>query len=341
MYVREQINGTTPQDIKKLNDNIQNIWYKVFGDISYEDIESGLKNRVNTQWLPVQGEGNLDNSHPLYIRFYIPPNCNKIKNTSFNVITSRYRMDSDVTKSDPQKITTQATTSGFNEEETFTSAETVNVAISSSTETVGVASVTGGSHTAQVKSWGASGKQNAPDYYLENGYLKHLEGDTLYTAYESGSADFLISRVKKYTFINQPDDFAWGVDMRGMQHTHEIKPHSHNISLKPHTHSFAIDKHQHKLQLPPHVHTVDITATVHEHSHPLNEGIKESEITPSGICIYVNDSKISNELNGDNQTINDLNITDLLKIGSWNVIKITSNSVSRITLYGTIELIIK
>lgn len=42
-YVREDICGTTPQDLNKINMNNMAIWQKVFGDINFSDTDKDLK----------------------------------------------------------------------------------------------------------------------------------------------------------------------------------------------------------------------------------------------------------------------------------------------------------
>ena len=43
-------------------------------------------------------------------------------------------------------------------------------------------------------------------------------------------------------------------------------------------------------------------------------------------------------MSGSNATQNDIDISEHIKVGQWNVIKVTSSTVARITLYGIIEL---
>ena len=78
-YVREEVRGTTGQDIMKINENFMNIFEKVFGDINFSDTDTALQNSILTQYIPFQGDGNLDKTYPLYVRFYVPPNIKTIK----------------------------------------------------------------------------------------------------------------------------------------------------------------------------------------------------------------------------------------------------------------------
>ena len=97
-YIRQDVRGTSGQDIAKINDNFMNIFEKVFGDINFSDADKSLQNNILTQWIPFQGEGNLDKNYPLHIRFYVPPNIKTIKSAKLNAFVENYRMDSDVTR---------------------------------------------------------------------------------------------------------------------------------------------------------------------------------------------------------------------------------------------------
>ena len=97
-YVREQIHGTSGQDIMKINENFMSIFEKVFGDINFSDTDEALQKSILTQYIPFQGDGNLDKNYPLTIRFYVPPNVKKVNKASLNVFLENYRMDSDITE---------------------------------------------------------------------------------------------------------------------------------------------------------------------------------------------------------------------------------------------------
>ena len=97
-YVREQIHGTSGQDIMKINENFMSIFEKVFGDINFSDTDEALQKSILTQYIPFQGDGNLDKNYPLTIRFYVPPNVKKVNKASLNVFLENYRMDSDITQ---------------------------------------------------------------------------------------------------------------------------------------------------------------------------------------------------------------------------------------------------
>ena len=90
-YVREEVRGTTGQDIMKFNENFMNIFEKVFGDINFSDTDTALQNSILTQYIPFQGDGNVDKTYPLYVRFYVPPNIKTIKGATLNAFVENYR----------------------------------------------------------------------------------------------------------------------------------------------------------------------------------------------------------------------------------------------------------
>ena len=47
-YVREQIHGTSGQDIMKINENFMSIFEKVFGDINFSDTDEALQKSILT-----------------------------------------------------------------------------------------------------------------------------------------------------------------------------------------------------------------------------------------------------------------------------------------------------
>lgn len=405
-YVREQIHGTSGQDINKMNENFMNIFSKVFGDINFSDTDKRTQNKINTQWIPIQGEGNLDASNPLYIRFFVPPNTTTVKSSNFNVMTEHYRMDSSITSSAESKqevvsivssaspssnqtSTTQpeqTQTSSTQPEKTQTSstvpqqtptATTTTVGVSSvSNATVGVSSVGGGGATSlsgggsvrYVRKWGTSPYEyNAPTQYVNsNATMTRINGGWFY---EQGRDDMATQPL----FCKYGGQTVDMVDMAYFQHSHEIpahthgvpnhshsislgghshsismSPHNHTITIPSHNHTISVPSHNHTITTPPHSHTVNIpshshtvngSVTIPSHSHTLNEGIKISGTSPSNVRFNINDVGFAT-INGSNAQ-NNIDITQHVKIGAWNTIKVTSSTVARAVLYGTIELLIK
>lgn len=117
-YKREDITDLTPLGLKKINDNIRNLWSKVFGDINLTDVGNDVKNQIYTNYIQILGEGNLDTNHPLYVRFYIPENTKLIKKGTVNCVVTAYRLDSDVTSTADTHASASSSTLGASSRET-------------------------------------------------------------------------------------------------------------------------------------------------------------------------------------------------------------------------------
>lgn len=354
---RESVFGTTPQDLKKINDNFESLWYKVNGDLSFEDTNSDLANKISTQWIPVQGEGNLDSTHPLYIRFYIPPNVSNIKTAKFSIVTSRYRMDSENTDSPTQTIVGAVTMST---EQTIATASAslenttvyANASSSSVPLSVGATSGGGGSNneTHPVEYWGtAESSTPAPTEVMA--YTDALEFDPLGYYYVGINYDTACVRANRTNegVYSTPGNLIPLVDLVMLQHTHRVNlpNHTHTVSasLGSHSHSIAIDiaPHTHTMTIAinPHTHQANFQIELPPHSHSLVEKIKDSITSPTGVNFKINNVAFGSVLSGDNQVLNDVDIASNVLVGQWNVIEISSTSVARVTMYGIIEMIQK
>lgn len=391
-YMRRDVRGTTGQDIEKINSNFMDIFDKVFGNINFSDADTKLKNKILTQWIPIQGEGNLDSSNPLYIRFFVPPNTRSVVSTNFNVITEHYRMDSSITSTEESKQEVVSVVSSVAPSETKSStvspettktssvepSQTISATASASgvsgisSANVGVSSVGGGGVTSYggggaveyVRKWGSPGYEvDAPtDYiYPNNTSMINSNLGGFITSNDNRLTYGAVVPVGKMSNSVAP---TYYVDLYSIQHshnvpshTHDVPEHSHSITLQPHTHSVTMEghahdvtipSHSHDVTIPPHSHDLTIPSHTHEvtgsvtipaHSHTLNEGIKISATSPSDVKFHINDSVFAT-LQGNNSA-NNIDITDKIKIGEWNTIKITSSTVARATLYGTLEIRIK
>ena len=375
-YMRRDVRGTTGQDINKINENFMDIFDKVFGNINFSDADKKTQNRINTQWIPIQGEGNLDSSNPLYIRFFVPPNTSKVVSSNFNVLTEHYRMDSSITSSAESKQEVVSIVSGASPsttessssspEQTPTSSTAPQSSQTSTSATVGVSSVGGGGTTSNggggavkyVRKWGASGVEvPAPTglIYPYNGNIVNANMSGFITTDASVDSRLVYgvlvpqgTRTSSSTVFNYLDLYSIQHSHDIPSHTHAIPSHSHSITLQPHSHTTTIPSHYHTVTIKPHNHTITIpshthevngSVTIPEHSHTLNEGIKVSATSPSNVKFHINDN-VFTTLQGSNSQ-NNLDITDKIKIGEWNTIKITSSTVARAVLYGTVELVIK
>lgn len=300
-YKRQNVNGTSPLDLKAMNDNFMALWDKVFGDINMSDIQKDVKDVLYTAYLSIQGEGNIDSSHPIYIRFYIPPNVKKINSAKLNIITSRYRVDSDVTSSSPAKTSSSTVTSGAS---SISTSESGGGYTSTRTSSSGG----GGTVTSVVNDWvdgGGAYAVPAPSSYGVNDFL----------------ADLVNTQAGEYAKI----------DYYRLNHNHHVYIPNHNHSV-----SIDIPEHSHNMA---HTHKINMTFEIPEHSHSLNMGIKEANVAPQNVKCYVNDKDIGINLSGDFRTSNDVDILDSLTIGGWNILKFSSSNIARITCYGVIEIL--
>ena len=283
-YVREQIHGTSGQDIMKINENFMSIFEKVFGDINFSDTDEALQKSILTQYIPFQGEGNLDSKYPLTIRFYVPPNVKKIKNATVNVFLENYRMDSDITEGGGG-----------------VAGGSVSLSVASGGGYSN--SLSQGSSTSYVKKWGSGGLEyTAPTRFIS----------TESTAGRITSSD---GRVRFIYDTNY-------VDLHSIQHSHEIPSHSHSISIEPHTHSGSA------------------SVTIPNHHHSLKEGIRVSTTAPGTTTIAVNGTNVCS-VSASKVSENDVDITSYIKVGEWNIIKVSTTNLARISVYGTIEAIMR
>jgi hypothetical protein len=330
--IRDNISGTSPQDIMKINNNFEQMWFKVFGNLNFEDAGNNLKEKISTQWIPVTGEGNLDTNYPMYIRFYVPPNTKKIKSTSFNFMLDRYRMDSSITDSAPSLAVASSTTTSTQPTSTQSSSATTTISSASSAPSQTASST--------VNVWGNLKGQDVPTAYAngdvviapshsiqpgDNGLNWESKGDYFVkTDYGFSYAGISLSQ-------NVGMFSGYYLDLYTIQH-------QHNVTIPSHSHDMTASPHSHTVEIPPHNHTVTIELTVPGHHHDLVEGIKVSSNAPSTTGIYINDNLLFT-LFGDGATRNEVDVKDYLQIGAWNTFKITGTSVARITLYGIIELV--
>lgn len=303
--MREQINGNTPQDIMKVNENFEAIWYKLHGDVDFADTNRGLKNRIQTQYIPVQGEGNFDKNYPLYVRFYVPPNTKEIKSSSFNAICENYRMDSGVAEGGGGVEDVELNISMGGSNATITSAST-------SSNYFGEEEIVDGVNCIKSNSGRIARNINGGDIW-QTQKDKGWYVPVMKPSYPTESLEFVEAFKDGYISLN---DFYVRILTSKLQH-------SHNVSIAQSTHTHSGNG---KLDLAP-------------HTHQLKEGVKVSTNTPQNVVLHINDEPYA-ILDGSNPNSNGVDITQYIKLGEWNVIKVTTSNLARITIYGTIELIL-
>lgn len=331
-YVRENVNGTSPQDLNKLNENFMTIWQKVFGDIDFSDATNNLKEKICTQWIPVQGEGNFDKNNDIKIRFFVPPNTKKIKASSFNFIAEQYRMDSDVANGG----------GGVENVEIAMSMQSSNVAVSTNVSTNAniTTEIQGISQSKPIEKWGGTGvtfpshdRCTINFYPSDNGTVDVTRLTSRYFATSVGGQQIDLAPLIRGYIQPAGSDKAytgWYADLGLFQHTHDIS-HNHSFSLRQ-------EPHKHDIALEPHTHSASGKINLDPHSHDLNEGIKVSTKDIGTIIVNVNGTDLFTMSSSD-KTKNDIDLTKNINIGQWNTISVSTNTLARIVMYGTIELI--
>ena len=148
-----------------------------------------------------------------------------------------------------------------------------------------------------------------------NGNMSSLMGGFLQSTDKVGLASAILSGMH----LNKVTPYA---DLKNFQHSHELPPISVSVSV------------------PPHSHTGEASVTIPEHTHELKEGIRVSTTAPGTTNVYVNDNKVCSVSSG-NATANNIDISQYVKVGEWNIIKVDTTNLARISVYGTIEAIMK
>lgn len=297
-YVRENINGFTPQDLNKLNDTLMGLFEKVHGDINFSDTDSVTQSKILTQWMPVQGDGNMDKNVPYYIRFFIPPNVKEVKSSDFNFMLENYRMDSSITTNADTSYPVISTTTGEEPKVYRSTVATLkdnrttfatnlerktshDASAGATSQGVVVAmydgggktSDGGGAVTARVKYWGFP-YMTAPTAPGGSSNTTVVQSGTNSKYFYTPGRDDLHSMLINRTVYGASRPMA---DMFDFQHYHEIgshdhwvpnhthtlRSHSHTVTMEAHRHTFEIPGHDHKFDLPPHDHNFEVPAHTH------------------------------------------------------------------------------
>ena len=102
------------------------------------------------------------------------------------------------------------------------------------------------------------------------------------------------------------------------QHTHGLE-----FSIDDHHHTFEMPKHNHSFKIPNHKHSFNIPS----HSHNIEYGIYESSDRPSNCYVVINGRTVYGAFSSNQSA---LDITPFLQIGTFNEIKITSSRLGRL-----------
>ena len=325
-YVREQVCGTSGQDMAKINENFMNIWSKVFGDVDFADANKKLQDTILTQYIPFTDNGsNLDTDHPCYIRFYVPPTVKKVKDARLSCIIDKYRMDSTTTmgggKVENLDINISMSEGGGGTFQTNSTSATCSVTTGTSSTSCGA--------TSYVDAWGDSSfNMPAPNAPMSASaqYNNHW--------YVGDGENLSIGFPIKVTMVNgNPIQVA---DAYFLQHRHTFNA---TVNIPPLSGTCIVPGQTGSVVLAPHTHKAVCKLSLPDHEHKMKPGIYVAD-TLGNTQFLINDNAVCT-LTASNSTKNDIDITKYIKIGQWNTIKCTVSGLSRVTIFGYVQAIMK
>ena len=97
------------------------------------------------------------------------------------------------------------------------------------------------------------------------------------------------------SFSGNTGGIAYGT--AGAQHGHYNAENGHAHSYVAHEHKFYLPAHAHGVVIPSHTHgvTIDIPSHTHNfaHTHPIEWGVFEDTVSPSGVSVWLNGAQIT------------------------------------------------
>lgn len=153
-------------------------------------------------------------------------------------------------------------------------------------------------------------------------YEKSAKNNKQQTSSSSGGFSINASGGNSSVSVETPQSFAFtsaeSLDVGNIEgESGMTRLHNHTLA---HTHSMTINTyHTHSISKEPHSHTLEA------HNHELEFGVYEDTM-PSNISIYINNELVRSGINSNVE----LDVTNKLKIGKMNEIKITSSTNGRI-----------
>ena len=237
---------------------------------------------------------NVDFSNPLELRIFVPENTKSIYKAYLRFSLEKFRAYSRGAKSSPSQ--TKSTNSGGYSSSTTDSSPSRNRSTSDG----------GGDYVSTTTDvddkWKAG--SDGHNHGIDDGVRLAVYGGTV----KVGS-DYAVKRNDGESYV------TW---RESGQHTHDIR-----IEIPDHDHTFTIPSHDHDFEIPSHSHDF----TIPSHSHDIDYGIYTST-QATNVRVFVNDKQRGTTYSSN---VSHLDITDFLKIGTWNTIKLTSNQLGRIS----------
>ncbi|MFB0845773.1 phage tail protein [Paenibacillus oleatilyticus] len=327
-----------------------------------------LSNRQRINEVYAQGATNLDShdfadncdpQHPAIIRFFLPEETARINKMILSYQCGPFRGysrgaaagggTSQTTSSGGG--TTQTTTSGGGTTATSSSGGGyVSSTASGGGNTSGPSSLTttnpGGAAPMETNyvtgtQWDLNFQYGPPEVTQLTGRHNHgFNNGDVFVLQDGSYRVFVESGDHRHGLVNHKHTFMLPNHTHDMPHTHSIPAHSHGISIPNHEHNVTIPNHSHDVTIPAHSHSV----TIPEHTHDMVYGIFEGP-TPTSVSIHIDGNLIP--VNSTNA--NNINIIPYLsksgdgKVtrGTWHEIKITPNSLGRVTANVVTQLFVQ
>jgi phage minor structural protein len=272
---------------------------------------------------------NVDNTHPLKLNIYLPPETRSITRAILRFKLEPFRAyetgaasgggssqtseASSITTTDSGGSSTPTTSSGGGTTQTTTSGGSTKVTSSSGGSTTVTSTSDNTEHSHLMFDYRGSYSASASNrsYYVLNtyGYIKIANLETEDTS-------------DVWTYPNTS------------QHSHKVSipNHTHTVDIPLHTHTVTIPSHTHTVTIPSHTHGMNHThnVTIPSHTHTIIYGIYESTVATE-ITIKINGTDYTSVLGGVFTTDQDnIDISSYLLVGQWNTIELGSSQLGRI-----------
>ena len=244
---------------------------------------------------------NVDASHPLVMRVFVPENTKSIYKAYLRFSLENFRAYSRGAKSILSQ--TKSTNSGGYNSSTTSSSPSQNKSTSSG----------GGDYvitTTKVDNDDWTAGADGHDHGIDEGVQLAIYGGQLDIKDKDG-------KVVGYA-VERNDYEPFVVWRESGQHTHDME-----FNIPSHSHDFTIPSHNHEFSVPSHNHDF----TIPSHSHDIEYGIYESSDRPSNCYVVINGRTVYGAFSSNQSA---LDITPFLQIGTFNEIKITSSRLGRL-----------
>jgi hypothetical protein len=271
----------------------------------------------------VQDADNVDGTHPVSLKVYVPGDTASIRRAYLNFTLEKFRAYS------------KSAASGGGAAVTSDSGGGTNATSSSGGGTTATSSSGGGTNATSSSGGSTVATSGGGQWFTESGYTsglnatdyqgEHNHGITpgMWLAVSSTGAD-----VTGYQMWVQSGGHDHIINLNH-SHTVTIGNHSHTVTVPNHTHDVTIANHTHTVTVPNHSHSV----TIPDHTHGIVYGIYEGTYA-SGVKIKINGIDRTVDLGGGSSGFSfdeaNLNVTAYLAIGNWNTIELSSTQMGRI-----------